>query len=124
MRIPSTTPLLAPAAVAVMGMLLLTPIHSAVAAGANGAAKAALGNKVTTTARDLRAVGKLRCVGSYCPLSGADYKATTTGTYKPIPNPIANPTPIVRDHRASGGGSGGAGAVSITSKLRPNEQEK
>jgi hypothetical protein len=122
MRIPSTTPLLAAAAVAVMGMLLLTPIHPAVAAGANGAAKAALGNKVTTTVRDLRAVGKLRCVGSGCPLSGEGYKATTTGTYKPNPNPNTNP--VVRDHRASGGGSGGAGAVSITSKLRPKEQQK
>jgi hypothetical protein len=121
MRIPSTTPLLAPAAVAVMGMLLLTPIHSAVAAGANGA-KATPGAKVTTTVRDLRAVGKLRCVGSGCPLSGEGYKATTTGTYKPNPN--SNTNPVVRDHRASGGGSGGAGAVSITSKLRPKEQQK
>jgi hypothetical protein len=103
MRIPSTTPLLAPAAVAVMGMLLLTPIHSAVAAGANGAAKATLGNKVTTTVRDLNgAVGKLRCVGPYCPRSGAEYKATTTGTYKPNPIPITSPTPTVRDHRGAG----------------------
>ena len=101
MKTPSTTPRLASAAVAAIGMLLLVPTHAAAAGGANGP-KAALGAKVTTTARDLRAVGKLHCVGPYCPRSGAEFKATTTVTYKPIPNPIANPTPIVRDHRGAG----------------------
>lgn len=103
MKTPSTTRLLAAAAAAVMGMLLLAPIHPAAAAGANGAAKATLGTKVTIGVRDHRgAVGKLHCVGPYCPRSGAEYKATTTGTYKPNPNPIANPTPVVRDHRGAG----------------------
>jgi hypothetical protein len=84
MKIPSTTSLLALAAVAFMGMLLLAPIHPAAAGGANGA-KATLGTTVTTGVRDHRgAVGKLRCIGPYCPQSGEPYKATTTGTYKPV----------------------------------------
>ena len=103
MKTPSTIRLLAPAAAAVMGMLLLAPIHPAAAAGVNGAAKATLGTKVTTGVRDHRgAVGKLRCIGSECPHSGEGYKPTTTGTYKPNPNPIASPTPVIRDHRGAG----------------------
>jgi hypothetical protein len=102
MKTPSITSLLAPATVAVVGVLLLAPVHPAAAGGANGA-KATLGTKITTGVRGHPgAVGKLQCVGSYCPLSGAGYKATTTGTYKPIPSPVANPTPIVRDHRGAG----------------------
>ncbi len=102
MKTPSITPRLAPAAVAVIGMLLLALIHPAAAAGGANGAKATLGAKVTTGARTLTAVGKLRCIGPNCPLSGEGYKATTTGTYQPIPNPVVSPPPIVRDHRGAG----------------------
>lgn len=101
MKIPSIAPRLASAAVAVIGMLLLVPTHPAAAGGANGA-KATLGTKVTTGARDLAVVGKLRCIGPNCPLSREAYKTTTTGTYKPIPTPVVSPTPIVHDHRGAG----------------------
>ena len=82
MKTPSTASLFAPAAVA-LGVLLLAPIHPAAAGGGNGA-KATLGTKITTGVRGHPgAVGKLQCVGPYCPqLGGAEYKATTTGTYK------------------------------------------
>ena len=103
MKILSTTSLLALAALAFTGTLLPAPIHPAAAAGVANGAKATLGTKVTTGVRgSLGAVGKLRCVGSGCPLSAEGYKATTTGTYQPIPTPVVSPPPIVHDHRGEG----------------------
>jgi hypothetical protein len=85
MKSDSTSSILTAVVVASFAsIVLLAPVHQAMAAN-GGNAKAAMTQTKVNTGMPNGAAGKVYCVGPGCPGARAnEVKATTTGTYKTL----------------------------------------